>query len=46
MYLRGYSKNNIDKDTKIIVLIIEKIPKLLIDEEIKAKVSIVSKSIT
>lgn len=45
-YLGDYSKDNIIKNEKIIVLMIKEILKLLIDRESKAKISITSKSTT
>lgn len=45
MHLENYNKNNVDKDGKIIILIIEKILKLLIDRKSRTKVLAISKSI-
>lgn len=46
MYLRGYIKNGIDKNEKVIIPMIEEIFKLLIDKKNKAKVFATSKSTT
>ena len=46
MYLRGYSKNGVDRDGKIIVSTIEEMLKLLIDKKSEAKVSALSQSTT
>lgn len=46
MYLRDYSKDDIDKNEKIIIPIIEKMLKLLIDRESEAKVLTILESIT
>lgn len=44
MYLRSYSKNGIDKNGKIIIPVIEKILKLLINKKSRAKVLAISES--
>ena len=46
MYLGGYSKDGVDKDGKIIIPTMEKMLKLLIDRESRAKVSIILESTT
>lgn len=43
MYLWDYSKNGINKDEKIIILIIKEILKLFIDRKSRTKVLITSK---
>lgn len=44
IYLKSYSKDGIDKNVKIIVSIIKKMLKLLIDRKGRSKVSVISKS--
>lgn len=44
MYLRGHSKNGVDKDGKIIIPTIEEILKLLIDKESGVNVLAILKS--
>lgn len=44
MYLKGYNKDNIYKNKKIIILTIKKMLKLLINKKNRAKVLVVAKS--